>query len=273
MRLLFPALGVLVVGFLIGCGGGTVATDGTTAGTTSGTTSGTGPMRAPAGDYTAVVTGTQTTGGTVTGTGTGTSALDGTVSLTYSETDGSGTTARTLSAAVTTTGVASGTIVVGGTTNLPFTAGSLVRNSDGTFTLSVSTVSGSVTETNTFALTAVRPAAGTFGAVVGGTDNKGGTYTGTGTFTLASNGTFDLTYSSHRTASGIGITQSHSLSATLLSDGTLTGTMNVATSVNVTVNGTWVSNSDGTVTLALNYNNTSYFPVPTVAETLTLTRE
>lgn len=277
-RVLASLSGVVLLAFLVGCGGEGGAGDGTT-GVTGGSTGTPTSSRAPAGTYSSTLSGTRTTGETVTGSGSATVASDGTITLNYNATIGAVTTARTLTAAVTNSGVATGSVVESGTT-YPLNSGSLVRNPDGKYTLTTAFTKGtgelSLTETDVFSLTATRPAAGTFLGSVTGTDNKGGTYTGTGTLTLPASGNFSLLYSSRRRFAGVSATQTHSLSTALGTDGTFTGTMTVASQpsgVTVPVTGTWVSNANGSVTLTLNYQNTTYFPTPTVTETLTLARQ
>ncbi|RYG25671.1 hypothetical protein EON82_06220 [bacterium] len=276
MRLLAPLSGVALIAFLVGCGGGGTG-DGTT-GTTNGGTGTTG-SRAPAGIYAATLAGTRTTGEPVTGSGTATVTSDGTITMSYNAIIGAVTTPRTLTAAVTTAGVATGTVVEGGT-SYPLTDGNLVRNSNGTYALSatLTKTAGGLTlvETNTFSLKATRPAAGTFLGSVTGTDNKGATYSGAGTLTLPESGNFTLTYSSRRRFGGVTVIQAHTLSTALGTDGTFTGAMTVATfpvGVTVPVTGTWAINANGSLTLTLNYDNSTYVPTPTVSETLTLARQ
>lgn len=273
MRRLTPVSGFALIAILVGCGGGGID-DGST-----GTDGGTASLRAPAGKYSAVLSGTRTTGETVAGNGSAAVAADGTITLSYNAMIGSTTTARTLTASVTTAGVVSGTVVEDGT-NYPLNGGSLARNSDGSYALTTAFTKGasdtSTTETDSFMLTAARPAAGNYLGSVTGTDDKGATYSGTGTLALPASGNFTLLYSSRRRFGGVTVTQSHALSTALGTDGTFTGAMTVATSpsgVTVPVTGTWVLNAGGSVTLTLSYQNTTYFPTPTVSETLTLARQ
>ena len=83
-----------------------------------------------------------------------------------------------------------------------------------------------------------------------------------------------LTYTSTRNLVG-GITQTHTLSTTLLANGTFSGSLGLGFS-STPATGTWTLTSAGILTLKLAYVNPNFVNSsgrsPTVAETLTMAR-
>lgn len=282
-RLLAPTLGVLLLAALIGCGGAngpsfgdaadtsTSTTSGDTTNTTGGTDSGTTDLRAVPGDYSAsFATGTGTTA--VTGTGTASAASTGAVTVNIAAANASDAVARTASVLVAADGSATGTVTVGTAAAATITAGSLVKQSTGVYLLTTTfTNAVSAVETDKFTLALTQRFVG---ANVG-TDNQGAAYTGTGTATISGGSVLGLTYTSTRSLVG-GITQTHTLSTTLLSNGTFSGSLGLGFN-STPATGTWKLTSAGVLTLKLSYTNPNFVNSsgrsPIVSETLTLTKQ
>lgn len=269
MRLFSPFLAVLLLAGVVGCGGGSTPSFDDPSGGGGGTTA-----RAPAGDYSASLSGSDDAGVGYSGIGTAKVASDGTITLNYSSvTDESTpvTTSRKVVAAVSVTGDVSGTLTIDSTTVRTITGG-LTKSSNGAYRLTV--VSGApVTETDTFTLTLSQPASGIFSGSVSGSDTQGGTYSGSGTLTLSGTGSFNLAYTSNRLKSGVTQVEARTIASTLQSDGTFSGSMVVQSGgISRSVTGTW-SASGNSLVLNLNYANGTAVPPYTATEKLTLTRE
>lgn len=278
-RLLVPSLAVLFVAGLIGCGGGAGGpsfdtdpdTDGSTNGNADGGNTGTTDARAPVGDYTTTFSGNDGTT-TFTGTGTGTAAADGALTLNLLAANTSNSTARTVNAVVATTGAVTGTVTVGAASAATITAGTLAKQTNGTYLLTTTfTNAASATENNQYTLTA---ATVTYRGPVTGTDNQGATYSGTGTGSISAGNVLGLTYTSRRSIGGV--EETHTLSTTLLSNGTFSGAIDTGQR-DETTTGTWVtgvnSSNVPTLTLRFTYLNRRYSTPPTVTEKLVLVKQ
>ena len=279
-RLLAPILGVLFLAALIGCGGGTGPSFGDAADTSTSTTSGdttttggtdsggTTDLRAVAGDYAATFAGA--TG--VTGTGTASAASTGAVTVSVAAANSSDAVARTVSALVAADGKATGTVTVGTAPAAAITAGSLAKQATGVYLLTATfTNAASAVETDRFTLSFAQ---GFAGSNVG-TDDQGASYTGSGTATISGGSALGLTYTSIRSLSG-GVSQSHTLSTTLLSNGTFSGSLSLGFN-STPATGTWKLTSAGVLTLRLSYVNPNFVNSsgrsPAVSETLTLAKQ
>lgn len=294
-RILFPALGVLGLALLIGCGGGggggggsnstntdgTTGTDGTsgTTGTTGGSTDGTTTggsvtTRAAAGTYGIILSGTLADGTTFTGNGTGVLDTDGALTLDYTaKTVGTTpvTTTRKLVATVAGTGTATGTVTVDSGTPLA-TSGTLSRTSDGSPRFSTSFTRDGQIETDLFAFALRRPAAGAFDATASGTDTTGGVYTGSGIIVIptgvSANGPITISTRFGDTT----ITQVYGFDATIAADGTIAGYLRLPNDSGlIPTTGRVGQSASGAPQLILNYTTLSS-PAKVVTQTLALTR-
>lgn len=283
MRRFLPFFIVALLAGLIGCGGsggGGTTTTTTTTGTNGGTTT---DVRPPTGTYTAALSGSDGTTA-YTGTGTVTVATGGAITVSYGSTPATGTTVtnHTLSVVVTAAGVATGTLATGtGTTATSLSAtGTVSDNVNGTYLLTVATMSGTVTETDRFTLTSVFPPVGTYKGNDSGTDDQSGVYSGAGAAIVAQGGGFSLAYTSDRSFGGVSATRGQSITdGVLKTDGTLTGDLKQTVGVltlSTSVTGKWTL-ANNILTLKLIYQNPGYVNAqgdhPNTTETLVLTAQ
>ena len=280
-RFLFPALGVLGLATLIGCGGGGPTpsfgddpTDATTDGGNTTTTGGGTATRAAAGIYAVAFTGTGASGTTLSGTGSGTVATDGSIALDYTAvTSGSTpvTTARKLVASVTSAGVVTGTMGIGTGDPLPL-SGTLTRTGDGSPRLAASFTQGEIAETDLFTLTLRRPVAGTYDVSATGTDASNGTYSGSGTLAIPAKGNVTGRLTVFRRFGSAQIGQVYDLNATIADDGTLSGSLLLPNNFGtLATTGRVGQSASGVPQLTLNYTTTGS-PAYVVTQTLTLAR-
>ena len=286
-RLLLPALGVLGLAALIGCGGDgggapsfgddptTTGTPSTTGGdSTSGdSTSGSLGQQAASGTYGVLLTGTLADGTTLSGTGTGSVATDGALTLDYTAATVTATpvtTKRRIVATVASTGVATGTVAVGSEDALSFT-GTLTRSGDGSPRLVAQFTRSEIEETDVLALTLRRPSAGTYDVVASGTDDRNGVYTGSGVIVVPASGNISGGFTTSRRIGTTKVTQIYDLNAALAEDGALTGTLGSGSFASFPTSGRLGQSANGVPRLALNYT-TLGLPGYVVTQTLALTR-
>ena len=286
-RLLFPALGVLGLALLIGCGGGggspsfgdDVTTTGLTTTTTGGdstsgdSTSGGLGQQAAFGTYGVLLAGTLTDGTTLSGTGTGTVANDGALTLDYTAATATTTpvtTSRRLVGTVSSAGVATGTVAIDSGDPLSLT-GTLTRSADGSPRLLARFTLNDSVETDLLTLTLRRPGAGAYDVSASGTDDRNGVYTGSGALAFSTSGGVSGGFTSVRRIGTATFGQTYDLSGTVADDGSFAGSLGYVGFGSTPTTGRIGQSTLGVPQLTLNYT-TSGSPVYVVTQVLTLVR-